>query len=784
MASQILSPSLVIAEPGPEGELPSGMFLWLDAERGVNTSGITVTSWEDQSSNGLTVDTITNTPISNSNGLNFKSSVYFIHNEQIDSDSVDIGDSHTVFVVADTSYVSGDTLFQHTDFEDFRMESSGFRVGDNTFHNYGDLGYGSTTIYGQPSVSSIAYTRGALSQGSLNGLSTEVTAGTELDPGSAPYQIFDSSSVNSGEITEIITYDRHLSASEIAEVETYLTFKYGISLDQTTPRDYVASDGVTKMWDSSVDTDYNHNIFGIGRDDGFGIDARVAKSETSGDQPVVSLDRDFLNNNDHISRETEHDNDLQFLTISDNGADFTSQATELDTSIYSSRIAREWQVQKTDNFDQPVYLYFSGYGIYNQVLVDDDGDFSSGAQSVGYLKGDGSILIDFEDGQYFALATTIWPTDYDNFGYEFPNAFDLSELRDINQTLDVAHILEEEDMQGIAFNENGSKLYVTGLDTDAVHEFTLSTPFNINTATLTYSLDISDEIENVQGISFGVSKGRQLYVVGYTDDDYGQLQSYDLPDPYSLAGAVPVDYVPLEEESDPSGIIFSGNGDRFYIAGDNEKEVIQYTLATYREVDSIVSTYSLDVSESGGDLEDIAFNNDGSRLFVLNKNNQEIEVYTLSTEYDLSTATPTALIPIPDASDESARGMAFNDNGMLLYIADKDRSQIRTYQIPGYIETEENDGTIETEDQIRVWMYAEDDFNDGGTGFLTSSQFDILNLPDGLTAVAEKGENQDIFISFSGAATSHQNVHDLSNLQFSFDDSAFYSNNASYYVRA
>jgi hypothetical protein len=38
-----------------------------------------------------------------------------------------------------------------------------------------------------------------------------------------------------------------MNATDVQKVESYLALKYGITLDQTNPQDYLASDGSTKM---------------------------------------------------------------------------------------------------------------------------------------------------------------------------------------------------------------------------------------------------------------------------------------------------------------------------------------------------------------------------------------------------------------------------------------------------------------------------------------------------------------------------------------------------------
>tara|TARA_B100000795_G_scaffold181932_1_gene137903 strand:+ start:307 stop:492 length:186 start_codon:yes stop_codon:yes gene_type:complete len=46
-----------------------------------------------------------------------------------------------------------------------------------------------------------------------------------------------------------------------------------------------------------------------------------------------------------------------------------------------------------------------------------------------------------------------------------------------------------------------------------------------------------------------------------------------------------------------------------------------------------------DVSDQDSSPQGLAFNNDGTKMFVLGVNSDDINVYTLSTGFDLLTAT-------------------------------------------------------------------------------------------------------------------------------------------------
>ena len=79
----------------------------------------------------------------------------------------------------------------------------------------------------------------------------------------------------------MISYDTTVGAAQTQQIESYLALKYGITLDQTTATNYVASDS-SLLWDSSADADYNENIVGIARDDDSGLDQRISQSVNSG----------------------------------------------------------------------------------------------------------------------------------------------------------------------------------------------------------------------------------------------------------------------------------------------------------------------------------------------------------------------------------------------------------------------------------------------------------------------------------------------------------------------
>ena len=168
------------------------------------------------------------------------------------------------------------------------------------------------------------------------GSTSVVTNGSRIGgikaPGEAEANPFD------GLIAEVIGYDADNSSSR-SQIESYLALKYGITLDQSVAQDYIASDGSTKIWDSSVNTAYNNDIFGIGRDDNSGLDQRISKSENAGS--IFTVENGGVDFTSQNSAHTQLPSDMQFLTFANNGGAVTTQTSEIGSG-YNLRITREW----------------------------------------------------------------------------------------------------------------------------------------------------------------------------------------------------------------------------------------------------------------------------------------------------------------------------------------------------------------------------------------------------------------------------------------------------------
>lgn len=221
-----------------------------------------------------------------------------------------------------------------------------------------------------------------------------------------------------GDIAETIVFSSVLTSDERNRVESYLSLKYGITMNaaddggtgSVDERDYRAGDGGV-IWDfDGQGSTYYNDIFGIGKDDLSCFEQTQAKSENS--DALVTF-----NNNGSFST------DDSFLISGNDNADIEAVGNKERPATINSRLNREWRVQETGTvgsisltYDMSTISGPLGTGTNNanllRLMVDDDGDFSNGGTTlISPTSIDGTantvtFSVDFTNGQYYTLGST------------------------------------------------------------------------------------------------------------------------------------------------------------------------------------------------------------------------------------------------------------------------------------------------------------------------------------------------------------------------------------------
>jgi len=113
----------------------------------------------------------------------------------------------------------------------------------------------------------------------------------------------------------------------------------------------------------------------------------------------------------------------------------------------------------------------------------------------------------------------------------------------------------------------------------------------------------------------------------------------------------------------PDAVAFNNNGTKMFVTGSNGQAVNEYTLTTGFDVST--ATYAgdderFDISNEETWPSGLAFNNDGTKMFVVGRAGDDVSEYTLTTGFDVSTASFFTLTP-PLRSFETTSFTALRD---------------------------------------------------------------------------------------------------------------------------
>ena len=194
-------------------------------------------------------------------------------------------------------------------------------------------------------------------------------------------------------------------------------------------------------------------------------------------------------------------------------------------------------------------------------------------------------------------------------------------------------------VQAVRFNADGTKFFALGNEGDDVNEWTLSTAYDLTTYTFVDSYDISGKTTSPRGLDFKPD-GTEMYVVTYGDSNVHQ---WTLSTAYDVSTASFTRTFDTTRDDYRHGIIFKPDGTKMYITGGqytSTDKTEQYTLSTAWDISTAsYDEIALNHSSQDSQPEEILFNADGTKFYMLGGAGHTISEYTLSTAYQLSSAS-------------------------------------------------------------------------------------------------------------------------------------------------
>lgn len=239
-------------------------------------------------------------------------------------------------------------------------------------------------------------------------------------------------------------------------------------------------------------------------------------------------------------------------------------------------------------------------------------------------------------------------------------------------------------IRGIVFKSDGTSMFILSNNARTVFQYTLSTPWDVSTATYaSKSLSVSSQDIAPQDIQFNPS-GTRMFMVGSVSS---KVYEYDLVTPWDISsGSYNSVNFSVSQADNEYGVYFRSDGLKMYISSQGsstQNGVYQYTLSVAYDVSTasydniFFSTYNEDTL-----MEGVGFTSDGKTMYAIGTNTNRIFQYTLSSAWDVSSASYNSLsTALNQGSSQAITSFAVRPNNTKLYATENNNSRIYQYSI-------------------------------------------------------------------------------------------------------
>ena len=242
---------------------------------------------------------------------------------------------------------------------------------------------------------------------------------------------------------------------------------------------------------------------------------------------------------------------------------------------------------------------------------------------------------------------------------------------------------QESSVQGFTFNNDGTKMFITGTSGEDINEYNLSTAFDVSTATFNdingdgTGFSVGDQDTMPIDVSFN-NDGTKMFVLGYRNRD---VNEYTLTTGFDVSTASFVDSFSVgSQESENHGLTFNNDGTKMFVVGAQGDDINEYTLSTGFDVSTASYTQNFSVSAQDTTPISLTFNNDGTKMFVVGNQGDDINEYTLSTGFDVSTASFVGEFSV-SSQDPNPYDIEFNNDGTKLFMLGRQAGDISEYSL-------------------------------------------------------------------------------------------------------
>jgi len=243
---------------------------------------------------------------------------------------------------------------------------------------------------------------------------------------------------------------------------------------------------------------------------------------------------------------------------------------------------------------------------------------------------------------------------------------------------------------GLFFKSDGTQMYMCGGATDKFYTYDLSTAWDITSATLTQT-DVLYFPIAITGDMFFKPDGTRLYV---NTTNGPTVFEFHCTTPWDISTASKPEnnkWFPLglqdvsaagaaSSTTSTQGGSFADSGNKFYITGSTSDKITRYDLSTPYEISSAVY-HSQSVTLGDTSPTGIYMKEDGSKAYIIGYTNDQVREYTLTTNYDITSITETATTAAGLFTEVTPQHVDFKPDGTAFYVVGTSSDTVETFNL-------------------------------------------------------------------------------------------------------
>ena len=232
---------------------------------------------------------------------------------------------------------------------------------------------------------------------------------------------------------------------------------------------------------------------------------------------------------------------------------------------------------------------------------------------------------------------------------------------------------QETNPRGITFNNDGTKMFIVGTTGDDVNEYTVSTGFDLSsTVTFVDSFAVT-QCPNPTAVKFNTD-GTKMFVTGVGNNN---VHEYALSTGFDVSTASFTQTLVTTVDNDNFGLDFNNDGTKMYITGNSTDSIYEFNLSSAFNISTATLNQSVYLNAIDDEPFGIEFNTDGTRMFIVGTKGNGVDEFKLTTGFDISTATHMGFYFVGN----NPSGIHISPDGTKMFIIGNGTDLVKSYDL-------------------------------------------------------------------------------------------------------